>query len=194
VTTSLGQPPVPARPGHDPSRWPRRITIAVLALAGAALSLRLALTQYGLAGPVWDPLFGNGSQAVLTSAFSKALPVRDSALGTAAYTAEALLAVTPGPGRWRRHPWLVLLSGALTAAMATTALVLIGVQALAVHAFCTLCLVSAAISLTVPLLAGPEVAAAARTVRIRRHAGQPWRTALRGEPGSTELTSSGRLG
>lgn len=164
---------------EGPSAWPRRLAVVVLCFAGLLVSAELAFFQYGLTGAVWDPLFGDGSARVLDSAFSRALPVRDAALGAAAYLLEAALELTGGTRRWRR-PWLVLLLGLVSAGMALTAVGLIGVQAFVVRSFCTLCLVSAAISLSVPLLVADEVAAAWRQVRRGRRYGLSWSRAVRG--------------
>lgn len=154
--------------------------MVVLAFAGLLVSLNLAFFQYHLTRSVWDPLFGDGSQAVLTSSFSRALPVHDAALGCLAYALEATLELAGGNDRWRRRPWLVLLLAATATAMAVTALGLVLLQVLVVHAFCTLCLVSAAISLTVPLILAHEVLATLREVRQARRYGVPWARSLRG--------------
>ncbi|WP_432842405.1 vitamin K epoxide reductase family protein [Dactylosporangium sp. CA-092794] len=165
---------------EGPSAWPRRLAVAVLAFAGLLVSFRLAAYQYGLTGPVWEPWFGDGSARVLNSAFSRALPVRDAALGAVAYLLELVLELTGGTGRWRRRPWLVLLLGLLATAMALTALGLLALQAFVVSAFCTLCLLSAALSLTVPALLVEEVAAAWRQVLRGRRYGLPWPRAVLG--------------
>jgi UPF0716 family protein affecting phage T7 exclusion len=75
--------------------------------------------------------------------------------------------------------------------MAVTALGLIVLQATVVGAFCTLCLVSAAISLTVPFLVADEVVATWRQVRRARRYGQSWPAALRGgaETGRSPLSA-----
>nr|BFE59050.1 hypothetical protein GCM10020063_035760 [Dactylosporangium thailandense] len=164
-----------------PSAWPARIIVAVLALTGFAVSLRLAMFQYGVTGEVWEPWFGDGSVRVLDSAFSRSLPVRDAALGAAAYLLEMVLELSGGTRRWRRRPWLVLLLGLTAAAIALTAIGLILVQALVVGTFCTLCLLSAAISLTVPFLVAEEVTAAWRQIRRAHRYGLTWKVAVRGE-------------
>jgi len=65
--------------------------------------------------------------------------------------------------------------------MAVTALGLLLLQAVVVGAFCTLCLFSALISLTVPVLVTNEVVAAWRQVRRARRYGLRWTAAVRGE-------------
>lgn len=168
------------RAAHGPSAWPRRAVVAVLAFAGFVVSLNLAFFQYGLVAHVWEPFFGTGSRQVLMSSFSRALPVHDAALGAAAYAVEIVLELSGGTVRWRRRPWLVLLMAATAGAMALTALGLIALQTFVIHAFCSLCLLSAAISLTVPALVLDEAIAAGRQVRRARRSGWKWPSALRG--------------
>jgi uncharacterized membrane protein len=163
-----------------PSAWPRRLAVAVLAFAGLLVSAQLAFFQYGLTHTVWEPWFGDGSVKVLDSAFSRALPVRDAALGGAAYLTEMVLELSGGTGRWRR-PWLVLLLGLVAAGMAVTAVALVLLQVFVVHAFCALCLLSAVVSLSVPLFVADEVAAAWRQLRRGRRYGLPWLRAIRGD-------------
>ena len=166
-----------------PSAWTRRLPVIVLTVAGLLVSLNLAFYQYGLVDAVWDPVFGAASStAVLTSTLSRSLPVHDAALGAFAYLTETVLEAAGGTRRWRDHPWLVLLLGLTAAAMATVSIGLILVQALVVHHFCTLCLVSAGISLAVPLLVAHEVNTALRTAYHHPRAGASWPQALRGQP------------
>ncbi|MGI5240807.1 vitamin K epoxide reductase family protein [Dactylosporangium sp. CA-139066] len=163
-----------------PSGLPRRVAVAVLALAGFLVSMQLAFFQYGLTDTVWDPWFGDGSVKVLDSAFSRSLPVRDAALGAVAYLIELVLEVTGGLSRWRR-PWHVLLLGLVSAAMAVTAIGLVAMQIFVLHAFCTLCLVSAALSLTIPLFVAEEVVVAWGQLRRGRRYGLTWSRAIRGQ-------------
>jgi uncharacterized membrane protein len=144
-----------------PSAWRRRLPVVALALAGGGVATVLALFQLGVLGSVWEPFFGEGSRRVLTSSLSRALPVPDAALGVVAYLAEAVLEASGGRERWREHPWLVLATGAVAAGLGVTALGLIAAQVFLVGAFCTLCLVSAVISLLIVGLVVPEVRAAA---------------------------------
>ncbi|GAA1123215.1 hypothetical protein GCM10009630_21400 [Kribbella jejuensis] len=141
----------------------------VLSLAGFAVALTLTLFQVGVLDSIWDPFFGNGSRKVLTSSVSQALPIPDASLGAVAYLLEAILESLGGTNRWRDHPWTVAATGAVAAGLGLAALGLIATQALVVGAFCTLCLCSAAISLTVAALAAPETIAAAQVLRQRHH-------------------------
>ncbi|HET7030311.1 MAG TPA: vitamin K epoxide reductase family protein [Candidatus Limnocylindrales bacterium] len=115
-----------------------------LALAGLAISAYLASFQLGWIGSVWDPLFGNGSERVLTSRVSDLLPVPDAAVGSAGYAVDAVLAgfIWADPGRDR----LSVLLAVVAIAGAVVGIGLAFSQALVVGAFCTLCLASTAIS------------------------------------------------
>ena len=134
---------------------------AVLAAVGAAIAAYLAADQIGLVTRVWDPLFGNASsQAVLHSSLSRALPVPDAAVGAASYVLELALALALViEARRAEHPWLSLAYGALALAMALSGAALVAIQAISVRSFCSLCVLSAAISWTVAALAFPTLVA-----------------------------------
>jgi uncharacterized membrane protein len=140
-----------------------RPVVVVLALVGCAVATVLTLFQVGVLDSVWEPFFGDGSRRVLTSALSRALPVPDAALGAVAYLAEAVLTALGRPDR----PRVVLASAVVAAGLGLAALGLLAAQAFLVGAFCTLCLVSAALSLTIAGLVLPEARPAVQRVRSR---------------------------
>jgi uncharacterized membrane protein len=141
--------------------------VVALSLAGTGVAVALTLVQVDAISNVWDPFFGDGSRRVLTSSLSEALPVPDASLGAVAYAAEAVLEVVGGPRRALDRPWPVVLAGLVAAGLGFAALVLVATQAFVVGAFCTLCLVSAAISLAVGALVVPEVRTAVEVIRSR---------------------------
>lgn len=148
---------------HNPSRWRERLPLAALAAVGLGISVYLAAYQLGAVAAPWDPVFGPASSGrVLHSALSRALPVPDAALGAVAYAAEIVTGLAGGTERWRTHPWIVLAFGAVAAALGLVSIALIVMQVAVVRAGCTLCLCSAAISLTVAVsvAVGGEVQAA----------------------------------
>ncbi len=156
----------PVRPAHPSARSHRR-AVAILAATGLAIAAYLSLFELGVIDTVWDPVFGGGSEQVLTSTLATSLPVPDAVLGMLAYLAEGVLALLGGEERWHRQPGLVLVYGALSASLACTAIGLVAVQALIVRAWCLLCLGSAVISLSAFALAAPEVIATIQHLRRR---------------------------
>ena len=124
-------------------------------------------------GTVWDPVFGRGTERVIDSYFSKKLQkdigVPDGALGALAYLAEIVFAALGSDRRWKTRPWLVALFGMNAAALGVGSVALVFVQARFVHAWCFLCLVSAAISLVIAFMADREVSATLRYLQeVRR--------------------------
>jgi hypothetical protein len=172
---------------HDPSRWPSRLPALVLALVGCGIATYLTLFQVGVIADVWEPFFGDGSRYILReSAIARSLPVPDAALGAFAYLVEAISECVGSPGRWRTRPLAVLVTGVVAAGLGVAALVLIGFQAWWFRHFCTLCLVSAACSLTIAACVAPEAWAAwSFTASGRRRAAHGGRAteALRNDGG-----------
>lgn len=152
---------------YNPSTWSERLPLAGLAAIGCLISVYLSLYQAGAIGAVWDPFFGNGSQRVLRSALSRWLPVPDAALGGAGYALEIVLAMIGGEERWRTKPWVSVGFGLLALAMGLVSLGLVICQPLLAHAWCTLCLCSAAISLVVVGPAINEMRAGWQTFKLR---------------------------
>jgi uncharacterized membrane protein len=159
---------VQAGPAASEHAW-----LAGLALLGASVATYLALYQTRITPGVWDPLFGaSSSEAVLRSPFSRSLPVPDAALGAVAYVVEAVLAMIATLDRQRGSPLLIVGFGAIIGVLAAAGAMLVLVQLVVVHALCTLCLVSAAISWINLGLGHTDVAASLRLVthaRVRRN-------------------------
>jgi uncharacterized membrane protein len=179
-----------ARPGdrrppgwsYNPSAWHERRFVVIAAAAGLAIALYLTLFQLGVVGEVFDPLFGPAaSRAVLHSALAQRLPFPDAAAGAVAYVIEIVTAAVGGDDRWRTRGWLVLLYAATTLGLGLASTVLVMLQPLLARAWCTLCLLSALISVN---LVGPALAEALATLQDARRAatrGVPFSRALLGE-------------
>ncbi|MEY2932454.1 MAG: hypothetical protein RL033_3203 [Pseudomonadota bacterium] len=146
-----------------------------LALLGLGATLQLTLYQWRVLPAPWEPFFGDGSRAVLDSWISRALPV-NATLGTALYFLVALGTVAGGRMRWRSMPWLVVALGVCVVPFAVLSVLLVGLQPLVFHTWCTLCLVNAAsaVLLVAPVLS--EVLASLQHVqRAGRAGGSEWR-------------------
>lgn len=162
---------IPPGWSDNPSLWRERIPLAGLALLGICIAGYLALYQWGVFSSVWEPFFGGGSRRVLHSFISRLLPIPDAALGALGYLVEIVLELAGGEDRWRARPWLPLLFGLVACGMAVVSLALVAMQAFVFRAWCTLCLVSAAISIAMPALAWREPLASARLLASRRAEG-----------------------
>lgn len=148
-----------------------------LAVVGVAIALYLTLYQVGLLATVWEPLFGSGSQTILHSWMSQVVPVSDAGLGGAlGYLADAVTGAIGGRNRWRTRPWLVILFGIAVGPLGAVSVLLVILQPVLFDAWCTLCLLSAVISV---LMIGPamdEVLASLQHVgRQRRQGHSGWR-------------------
>ncbi len=150
---------------HNPSAWRRRLPATALALTGCCIAAYLALYQLRVLPTVWEPFFGRGSETVLNSWVSRLLPVPDASLGAAAYLAEAVASLVGGTARWRTRPGTVLAYGALAGLLGVVGLTLLVCQPVFFGTWCTLCLASAVISVTLTLLAAGEVRAAMRHLK-----------------------------
>jgi len=132
-------------PGWDynPSTWKERLPIVAIALGGFGIALYLALYQGGLLPDVWEPFFGEGSRVVLNSSISRILPIPDAALGGLGYLLDAVTGIIGGVRRWRTMPWIVILFGLAVGPLGAVSLLLVIVQPVLLHNWCTLCLASA---------------------------------------------------
>jgi uncharacterized membrane protein len=152
-----------------------------LALVGFAIAISLAYFQVGIIHALWDPSFGSASSARMTSPpASRLLPIPDASLGALGYAADAVLGSIGGPERWRRMPWMVLLFGLPILGMSLVSTVLLVTQGVVVRAWCTLCLCSAANSISILAMGIGEALAALQHLKRAVSAGQPLSRALLG--------------
>jgi hypothetical protein len=170
-------PDTPPGWSYNPSDWVQRGPIIAMAFVGFFLSRYLAGYQLGHVAYPWDPFFGDGTRRVLDSEVSKAWPVSDAGLGAVSYMVEALSGFMGGRNRWRTMPWMVLMFGVLVVPLGIVSIVLVILQPVAVGAWCTLCLVTAAAMLIMIAPAVDEVVAMGQFLVGARREGQPfWRT------------------
>ncbi|HET9216682.1 MAG TPA: vitamin K epoxide reductase family protein, partial [Terriglobia bacterium] len=181
----------PAGWSYNPSAWVQRLGIVGLAMIGFFLSRYMAAFQLGHITHPWDPFFGEGTRAVLTSDISKAFPVSDAGLGALSYLIDALAGLIGGPRRWRTMPWMVLLFGLFIIPPGVTSIVLVILQPISVGAWCTLCLVASVVMLLMVPPALDEVIATSQfLLRTRRDGGSVWRALWLGEGHASEEPDS----
>ena len=152
----------PAPPfDRNPSSWGQRIPICVLAGVATLMAAYMALYQWGITDSVWDPLFGEGSEKVLTSEVAstmhKWLHIPDAAFGAWAYLTEVILGLVGSTRRWQFRPWMVVLFGIDVIPLGGVSAILVVSQGFIIGSWCFLCLCTAAISFILIMLAYDEV-------------------------------------
>jgi hypothetical protein len=176
VMTTPG-PDTPPGWSYNPSDWFQRGPIIAMAFVGFFLSRYLAAYQLGHTAYPWDPFFGDGTRRVLDSDVSKAWPISDAGLGAVSYMLEALSGLMGGQNRWRTMPWMVVMFGILVVPLGVISIVLVILQPVAVGAWCTLCLITAAAMLIMIAPALDEVVAMSQFLAEAQREGKPfWRT------------------
>lgn len=174
---------VPPGWSHNPTSPSRRGLLAVLAGAGFLVALYLTLYQWDAWG-VWDPFFDSRTVLDLTH------PVPDALAGVIAYGTELLLLALGGRDRWRSLPWVCLGLAAVLSAGAVVSIGLIIVQPTVAGDWCTLCLVSAALSLALFALGIGEGRAAWQHIRRAVEQGVSFGDAFWGRAASASPTVS----
>ncbi len=181
AVAALSGPSVPPGWSYNPSGWAQRLPIIVLALLGLYVSRYLAGYQLGHIPALWDPFFDgsatdprNGTEEIVTSWVSTALPVSDAALGGYTYLLEILTGLVGSRQRWRTAPWLVLLFGLMIVPLGMTTILFIVIQPVVLGTWSTLALVGgAAVLLQIPYSLD-ELLATCQFLRRRAKAGKPW--------------------
>lgn len=161
----------------NPSSWSHRVKVAVLAAVGAIIAAYMSLYQLDLIASVWDPVFGPGTERVLTSEVSQGIErifhVPDALLGALAYGTAILLTLSGSTRRWQYRPWIVALFGLNVLGLACVGAGLIAAQGLIVKSWCFPCLATALISFILLLLSAEEVYASLHYLgRVWRHSGR----------------------
>lgn len=178
VQAADGDSAIPPDWDYNPSAWSQRIPISLLAMAGFAMSGYLAAFQLGYIERAADPLFGAGTERVLTSDISRWFPVSDAGLGALSYLLEALTGFIGDRRRWRTMPWMVLLFGVMIIPTGAVSIVLVVLQPIGVGSWCTLCLATAAVMLLMVSPALDEVIATCQALRRSRQRGERWWAAI----------------
>ncbi|MBU2045909.1 MAG: SPW repeat protein [Bacteroidetes bacterium] len=166
---------------YNPSSWPQRWIMIVLAFIGWMASRYLGAFQLGFIDNAWDPFFGESTVNVLNSSMSHSWPVSDAALGTLAYTLEFLMGFMGGTSRWRTMPWMVAFFGILVIPLGFVSIFLVISQPLSVGAWCSFCLLTAAIMLPmIPLQIDEVIAMGQHMVQRKQKGDSLWKVFWKG--------------
>lgn len=145
---------IPPGWNYNPASWTQRWPIIILAFIGFGIATYLALYQLEIFDTVWEPFFGDGSVRILNSYISNILPVPDAALGAFGYLTDAVTALIGSERRWRTMPWIVVLFGIAVGPLGFVSIMLVVFQPVLFDAWCTLCLITAVISV---VMIGPAI-------------------------------------
>jgi hypothetical protein len=177
---------------HNPSAWSQRIPICVLAFVAFGIAGYMALYQWRLIDDAWDPFFGEQTEGVLDSDVAGMMHrwfgIPDAALGALAYLGDAIFGLAGSTRRWQYRPWLVILFGIDVIPLGLVSAILVFAQATIVGQWCTLCLVTAVISLALVVMAFDEVYASCEyLLRVwwKTHRGRAVWDAFVGRPHDT---------
>lgn len=165
----------------NPSSWKKRTPLLLMAIAGFLIALYLGLYQLHVFSTVWEPFFGNGTNAVVKSSFSQSLPIPDGLLGAFGYLCDIVLVSIGDNSRWKSKPWAVILYSILIAMMGLVSILLIIAQPVFLNTFCTLCLVSAILSLGMVIPAMQEFRASIHYIKKRKEKGQSFWEIVKGD-------------
>lgn len=168
----MGDDHIPPGWDRNPSATSERRPLLGLAVLGLLVASYLTLFQLGVVATAWDPFFGDGTRIVLTSELARTFPVPDASLGAAAYLFEAVTDEIGGEGRWHEQPWVVVAFGSVACSLGLTSIVLSVVQPVVFDVWCTLCLTSAAVSITIVGPATDEVLASLQYLRWAHDSGE----------------------
>lgn len=157
---------------YNPSAWRVRRPLISGAGLGLLIALYLGAYQLGYVPRVWYPLFGAASsETVLNSSIARKLPVPDALLGVISYLLDIIGGSLGDNRRWKTSPWHVISFGFVVGAAGITSLVLIVSQPVFLGAWCTLCLLSAIISILLVKPAIKEVLASLRYLKRVKQSG-----------------------
>jgi hypothetical protein len=169
-------PAIPPGWSYNPSAWPQRAPIIALAFVSFLVARYMAAFQLGHIPSAWDPFFGNGTERVLRSDVSRAWPISDAGLGAMTYMIETLMGLMGDQRRWRTMPWMVAGFGVVVVPLGIVSIALVIMQPLAVGAWCSPCLfTAAAMLLMIPLSLDEIVAMVQLVVRKKREGQSAWR-------------------
>jgi hypothetical protein len=179
--TPANSPECPLGWSYNPSSWSHRIPTIALAMFCWFFSRYMSAYQLGYIDHMWDPFFTNGTLSVITSKISHDFPVSDAGLGALCYTLEFLLGWQGGSRRWYRMPWLVFTFAFLVIPVGMVSVMLIILQPVAVGAWCSWCLATAALMLCMIVLTAGELAGVLQFLKeVHARGDSVWRTFWKG--------------
>jgi hypothetical protein len=176
MSMQMQGPTIPEGWSYNPSAWSQRAPVIALSVLSFFAARYMAAFQLGYIHSAWDPFFAASTERVLTSRVSRAWPVSDAGLGAVTYLIEVLMGLMGDQRRWRTMPWMVAGFGVVVIPLGIVSITLVILQPIAVGAWCSLCLFTAAAMLVMIPLSLDEVVAMLQFVAQKKRAGHSaWR-------------------
>lgn len=186
MSTTQTDTHIPPGWDYNPATWPQRLPIVGLALVGFGIAMYLSLYQWEVIDRVWDPFFGDpyfggGSETILRESSISQETMRylgfpDAFLGALAYLVDAVAGVIGSTKRWKTMPWIVVIFGLAVGPLGFVSIMLVVFQPVLYDSFCTLCLASAVVSVSMIGPAMDELLASLQYLKRVRASGRPfWR-------------------
>lgn len=170
------QDEIPPGWSYNPSTWKQRLPIVGVAIVGMAIATYMGLYQLRWISDVWEPFFRNGSRTILNSKVSHLFPIPDALLGAIGYLADAVTGVIGGTRRWKTMPWMVIVFGLAVGPLGAISVLLVILQPVMFDAWCTLCLVTAVLSVVMIGPAVDEMLASCQFLkRVKHRGGSVWK-------------------
>jgi uncharacterized membrane protein len=110
---------------------------------------------------------------VLNSFISEAFPVPDALLGAFGYLLDVVTGIIGKTGRWKTMPWIVILFGIAVGPLGLVSVVLVIFQPVLVGAWCTLCIITAILSVVMIGPAIDELLASLQYLQRVKRSGHP---------------------
>ena len=172
----MQKPYIPPAWNYNPSTWGQRLPLVIVAFIGMLIALYMGAYQLKIIDDVWDPFFGDGTKRILNSSISKILPVSDAILGAFGYFADVVTGVIGKTSRWKTMPWMVIVFGIAVGPLGLVSILLVISQPVFVNAWCSLCLLTAVISVVMISPAMDEMLASLQYLqRVKRKKLSVWK-------------------
>ena len=172
----MPKPFIPPLWNYNPSTWGQRLPLVIIALIGMFIALYLGAYQVRWIDDVWEPFFGDGSKRILDSSISKILPIPDAFLGAFGYFADVVTGVIGKTSRWKTMPWMVIVFGVAVGPLGMVSILLVISQPVFLDAWCSLCLLTAVISVVMISPAMDEMLASLQYLqRVKRNGLSVWK-------------------
>jgi uncharacterized membrane protein len=159
----------------------KRAFSAIFALLAFCSARYMAAFQLGHIASIFDPLFGKGTELVITSFISKSFPISDAGLGAIFYLVEAIFSFAGDEKRYRTSPWIVLVFGLMASSTTLVGIILLFLQLFVLKVLCFWCLFAAIMAVAIFCLSWGEFRECLTWIQILKNKKIALRNILKGD-------------